>query len=213
MPPYNEDNMTPDQRNSDTLRNSAEDFRKVPQPSEAFRTVPNDAEVRESHTLTVREVARMFEDAGVARTERSVTNWCRKDAAGSSRLHCRYDQNERKYFITPESAERAIQEELAKGGVTKGAVQPRRVPQPAAAEAEDHARVEELELKLRDAEIATRAKDQFIKQLQEDRTNFVKERQALVDRLADSSRQVGKLEARLHLLEAGGSNAKKEATN
>ena len=113
--PYNEDSMTPNpQRDSDTLRNDSEDLRKVPQSSEAFRSVPNDAEARESYTLTVREVARMFEDAGVARTERSVTNWCRKDASGSSRLNCRYDHNERKYFITPESVERAIQEELGK---------------------------------------------------------------------------------------------------
>jgi hypothetical protein len=62
----------------------------------------------------VHSVARMFEDAGVARTERSITNWCKRDNNGVSRLDCYYDPNEGKYFITPQSVERAIEEERAK---------------------------------------------------------------------------------------------------
>lgn len=67
-----------------TVPNPAETSSDVPQPSAEFRTIPNHAEEfgnvphvaerRENHTLTVREVARMFESAGVARTERSVIN-------------------------------------------------------------------------------------------------------------------------------------------
>lgn len=43
--------------------------------AEAFGTVPQTAERKETHTLTVRETARMFEAAGAARTERSIINW------------------------------------------------------------------------------------------------------------------------------------------
>ena len=56
----------------------------------------------------------MFEEAGVARTERSVVNWCRPTAGGEPRLNSFFDPNERKHFITPESADRAIAEEIAK---------------------------------------------------------------------------------------------------
>ena len=69
---------------------------------------------RENHTLTVREVARLFEAAGVSRTERSITNWCQPNKTGIARLDAYLDPNERKYFITPESVEAAIQEELAR---------------------------------------------------------------------------------------------------
>src|SRR6266852_6220024 len=71
------------------------------------------------HTLTVREVARMFEAAEVARTERSITNWCQPNKSGIARLDAYFDPNERRYFITPQSAELAIQEEKAKA--VKGA--------------------------------------------------------------------------------------------
>ena len=53
---------------------SSADFRTIPNHAEVFGKVPQDAERKESHTLTVREVARMFEAAGVARTERSIVN-------------------------------------------------------------------------------------------------------------------------------------------
>lgn len=75
---------------------SSEEFRNVPHPSESFGTVPNlaegyrsvrnGAERSEHHTLTVREVTRMFEDAGVPRTERSIINWCQPNRQGVARL-------------------------------------------------------------------------------------------------------------------------------
>ena len=55
--------------------------------------------------MTVREVARLFEAAGVARTERSITNWCQPNKMGVARLENYFDPNERKYFISPKSAE------------------------------------------------------------------------------------------------------------
>ena len=96
------------------INDSSEDFGKLPNDSEAFGNVPNRSERKENHVLTVHSVARMFEDAGVARTERSVTNWCQPDKNGVARLDCFFDHNERKYYITPQSVERAIEEERSK---------------------------------------------------------------------------------------------------
>ena len=106
------------------VRNDSEGFRKVPNVSEsfgslphgseAFRSFPNASERKENHTLTVREASRMFEAAGVARTERSIINWCQPNKTGIARLDCYFDPNERKYFITPQSVELAIAEEKAK---------------------------------------------------------------------------------------------------
>jgi hypothetical protein len=94
--------------------NDSENFGSFPHVSEAFRTLPKGSERKENHILTVHQSARLFEDAGVARTERSITNWCQPDKNGISRLDCYFDPNERKYFVTPESVDRAIQEERAK---------------------------------------------------------------------------------------------------
>ena len=92
------------------LPHDAETFGSVPQGSETFVTVRKDAEafriVRHSaersgqHTLTVREVARLFEQAGVPRTERSIVNWCQPNHQGIARLDAFFDTNERKYFVT-----------------------------------------------------------------------------------------------------------------
>ena len=125
--------MNPDPNDSQ-IPNHAEDFGKVPNPSEVFGnlpqasapfgTVPHDSETfrnprtttvrNENHTLTVREAARLFEGAGVARTERSIINWCQSNPQGLARLEAYFDMSERKWFITPESVERAIAEEKAK---------------------------------------------------------------------------------------------------
>src|SRR5260370_29340942 len=94
-----------------TVPHDSESFGSIPNGSEPFRTLPKGSERKENHTLTVREVARMFEAAGVARTERSITNWCQPDRSGVARLDAYLDPNERRYFITPQSVELAIQEE------------------------------------------------------------------------------------------------------
>src|SRR5262249_48608532 len=157
--------------------------------------------------LTVREVTRMFEEAGVPRTERSIINWCHPDKHGVSRLDCFYDANERKYFITPQSVERAINEEQAK---TKTSPMPndaeafRNVPNdppPEMREKRHDARetfveaqsVRELEGKVRDLDITNRAKDFFIEQLQADRERFAQERERLMQQLVTQSRAIGQL--------------------
>src|SRR5450432_4520662 len=107
-----------------TVPQDAETFGNIPQGSEklgnlphdaeAFRTIPKGAERTDQHTLTVREVARLFEQAGVPRTERSIVHWCQPNHQGIARLDAFFDTNERKYFITPQSATAAIREEQAK---------------------------------------------------------------------------------------------------
>jgi hypothetical protein len=73
---------------------------------EPFHTVPHSAEPlppsdwRESYALTVRETTRLFETAGVARSESSIVNWCPKNRQGIARLDAYYDPHERRYFIT-----------------------------------------------------------------------------------------------------------------
>jgi hypothetical protein len=59
-----------------TVPHRSESFRSVPNASAPFRTSPTPSERTDDHTLTVREVAKMFEAAGVSRTERSIVKWC-----------------------------------------------------------------------------------------------------------------------------------------
>ena len=209
--PHNQSGKVP--QSSEQLgivRNDAEGFGKVPNGSEAFRTVRNDAEGfrnvpkgserKENHTLTVREAARMFETAGVARTERSIVNWCQPNKTGIARLDSYFDPNERKYFITPQSVELAIAEEKARaakinessepvGSVPKGSESPKGGTEP------DDDQIKELERENLDLKIANRGKDMFIEQLQKERTGFF-------DQLLIVSRKVGELETKLLQIES-----------
>jgi hypothetical protein len=190
------------------VRNDSEGFRNVPNGSEAFRVVRNDSEgfrsipqaveKTENHTLTVREVARMFEVAGVARTERSVVNWCRPNRQGVARLDAYFDPNERKYYLTAKSVERAIAEEKTKAiRIPEHSETVGTVPKDAETSSQpiDTDRVEELEKEIFDLKITNRAKDHFIDQLQ-------KERESHVTKLMASSHRIGELETKLLQLEA-----------
>ena len=99
---------------SSKINDTSADFGTIPNDSEPFGKLPNRSEKKENHILTVHSTARKFEDAGVPRTERSITNWCQPDRNGVSRLDCYFDPNERKYYLTPQSVERAIEEEKSK---------------------------------------------------------------------------------------------------
>lgn len=190
----------------------SEDFRIIPNGSELFRKDPKRSERTANHTLTVREVARMFEDAGVSRTERSIVNWCLPNKHDVARLDGVYDANERKWFITQESVERAIAEEQARAARHNE-------PLPNAAETlridskeevpntsetrskessyDDFQEVTELNAKLRDLEIATRVKDVVIKKLEGDLQNADAERKRYIQQLIDKSHQIGSLETQL----------------
>lgn len=180
----------------------SEPFRTVPNPSESFRMIPKASERKENHILTVREVARMFESAGVARTERSIVNWCQPNSAGIARLDAYLDPNEGKYFITPQSAEAAIKEEQAKYTKAQPPSEPFRNEPPVSEPArksrpthsEDDEDLAELHKELMDLKITNRAKDQFIQQLQGERND-------MLDKLVANSRVIGQLETKLLQIE------------
>jgi hypothetical protein len=209
---HNPDGMVPhDSERFGKVPKGSEDFRTVPHASERFRTIPNDSEVfrnvpnvserKERHTLTVREAARLFEAAGVARTERSIVNWCQPNKLGIPRLDNYFDPNERKYLLTPESVERAIQEEIQRskkpseaqvsapvGNIRKE--EERLKP----TENLDDAQVKELERENLDLKIANRGKDYLIEQMQMERNKFFEE-------VMTANRKVGELETKLLQLE------------
>lgn len=199
--------------------NGSEPFRTLPHDAEAFRTVPKASERKENHTLTVREAARMFEVAGVARTERSIVNWCQPNQMGIARLDGYFDPNERKYFITPQSVELAIAEEKAKAAKVNqaseafGKVPPdseafrtvrpdaegfRTVPKdaetPKAVVGSDQSRIKELERENLDLKITNAAKTQVIELMQAERNQFF-------DQTIAANRKMGELEAKLLQLE------------
>jgi hypothetical protein len=205
-----------------TIPNPSERFGNVPQGSEAFRTVRNDSETfqnidrpserKENHTLTVREAARMFEAAGVARTERSIVNWCQPNRTGIARLDSYFDPNERKYYLTPESIERAIQEEIqrAKKPQEPSAAEPfgtvpkasEETPNPVNHNSENETRrIRELEAEVMDLKIVNKGKDYFIEQMQKERDGFVHQ-------MLEASRKVWELETRL--LQSGAPSEKQD---
>lgn len=188
---------------SDIAQASAE-FRTVPKGAEDFGKVPQAPERKENHTLTVRETARMFETAGVARTERSIINWCQPNRQGIARLDSYFDPNERKYYITPQSVEAVIQEEIqranklsdAPGSETFGSsvAHVKHFPTTAVTKAADERKVQEMEREIMDLKIANRGKDYLIDQLKGERTGFF-------DQLLSANKTVGQLETKLHLLD------------
>ena len=204
-----------------TMPHPAELFGSLPNPAETVRTVPHSAEPlppadwRESYTLTVRETARLFETAGVARSERSIVNWCQRNRQGIARLDAYFDPNERRYFITRQSVDTLIAEEKARavkhtaepvlpaaeGFGTEGSrvAEPfRKAPNDSESSnanlAPDPDEVAELKKENLDLKITNRGKDYFIEQLQ-------KEREGLIKQVVDSSQRVGQLEAKLMQLE------------
>jgi hypothetical protein len=100
-------------------------FGSFPKGSESFRRVPPSAsetlgeilsrpERRPVHTLSAREVEKLFEQAGRPVTERSLLNWCKPNSEGICRLNCGYERGERRWYIAPASVERVIEEERKK---------------------------------------------------------------------------------------------------
>jgi len=183
---------------------AAAEFRTLPQNTEEFGKMPNGAERKENHTLTVRETARMFETSGVARTERSIINWCQPNRQGITRLDSYYDPNERKYYLTPQSVETAIQEEIQRAKKSTAVptaesfgspvAQMKQSPTTATAQATEDRKVQEMEREIMDLKIANRGKDYLIDQLKSERTGFF-------EKLLSVNRTVGTLETKLMQIE------------
>ena len=89
--------------------NSSEGALSVPNVTEEFsEPIPFPVARTSAHTLTVHEVSRLFEIAGVPITEKTVTNWCHHDKQGARRLDGVYDETDRRWYITPLSVDAAI---------------------------------------------------------------------------------------------------------
>ena len=208
MPMENQSSPTPElpspilhhaEASFDVPQASAE-FRTVPKATEEFRNIPQVAERKENHTLTVRETARMFEAAGVARTERSIINWCQPNRQGITRLDSYYDPNERKYYITPQSVEAVIQEEIQRANKSNEPRVSESFGSPVAhvkhsgnVTSADDLKLQELERGILDLKIANRGKDYLIGELN-------KERKSFFDQLLVANRTVGQLETKLNQL-------------
>ena len=188
---------------SSDIPQAAAEFRTVPNAAEDFGKVPQVAERKENHTLTVRETARMFEAAGVARTERSVINWCQPNRQGITRLDSYYDPNERKYYITPQSVEAVIQEEIQRS--KKSSETSTSEPFGTSVAHVKHLtrektmplidqKVQELEREVQNLKIANEVKDKFIELMKNERVGFI-------DKLVATNRTVGQLETKLNQLD------------
>jgi flagellar biosynthesis GTPase FlhF len=201
-----------------SIPNGSEEVGTVPNLAEELERV-------EKYSLTVREATHMFEEAGVPRTERSIVKWCTPNPHGMPRLMSRYDTNERRWFITEDSVRIAIAEEIAKQReldarnaqapehVTPGEGNPeqpkeeereertaermfkRSAPEGETAAAEKDKIIRELEYQLRNEQIASRAKDLFMKQMEQERVH-------LFDQVTKMSYKVGVLETKLLQIEA-----------
>ena len=197
-----------------TVPQISESFGTVPHAAETFRSLPNTSERTDNHTLTVREVARMFEAAGVARTERSIVNWCQPNRQGIARLNAYFDMNDRRWFITRQSVESAIAEEKAKAVKVGPDPSERGETTPQASEVghdtarshpdeeADHNNSAGLDKELMDLRILNRGKDYFIEQLQKEREGFALERREYIEKLMTFNRKVGELETTLNGLKA-----------
>jgi hypothetical protein len=165
----------------------------------------------------VREVAKMFEAAGVSRTERSIVKWCLPNKHDVARLDAVFDANERKWFITQESVDRAIAEEQARAArhneplpntsedpVPNGS-EPRKQTSPDHRE-ENPDRASQQEKEIMDLKILNKGKDFLIEQLRQERDGFI-------DQLVEGSRRIGQLETELRQLSAPRNHSEQELSN
>jgi hypothetical protein len=161
--------------------------------------------VNYGHLLYRRQTGRrqvvLRRQAGGGGTERSTVNWCQPNRTGIARLDSYFDLNERRYYISPQSAEQAITEEKAKAAKNDGASESiGSVPQDAELAGKpnrpsaNESRVKELERENLDLKIANRGKDYLIEQMQKERNGFF-------DQLLTANRKVGESETKLLQIE------------
>ena len=214
------------QPNSPTL---SDDVRPSPTPSDDVRPRPTMSATRsDKHTLTTREVMKIFEEAGIPRAQRSIERYCQQGD-----LDCMPDAIEKRQYITRESVETLIgqlkeiasrhpkantNEEQHHGATgddnqrraatsTDDTGMKHRPPEKQgekqqAGEQELEAlkaRLKEMEDKNFNLEIDKRAKEQVISMIREQMTQQVKDFSA---ELTQTSRRVGQLETEMRQLMA-----------
>jgi len=165
-------------------------------------------ERRDEHTLTSLEVAKLFEQSGVPRSQRSVERYCR-----DGKLDCFHDPDEDRYYATSGSVETLI-------GLLKEIQDRHRIVAPdvpgsrTTAAKEDAnpasdgasgsaaAKLRALESEVFDLKITNRAKDYFIDELKADRLRLAEDFKNLVIEFGNANRQIGELQSQVRQLEA-----------
>lgn len=197
---------------NNNIRKASESFGSIPKSSEgsfgSFR--------KENHTLTVRDVLKLFETKGVDITERSIVNYCHPNKHGVCLLDSFFDENERKFFITPESVERAIPE--IKARKIRMNLLSEDIPKTSESSSEsfrtiqndsesnsetnkqhtskeNNEKIKELERKAHNLDITNQVKDKFIEQLQT-------ERNSLIETMREDRTLIGELKTKLLQLES-----------
>lgn len=84
-------------------------------PVAAFPQMMNKTD---AHSITIRSAVRIFEDAKISRSPRTIANWCKPNTESVNRLDCWQDPKDHAYYITQQSIEHVIEEETAKGRVS-----------------------------------------------------------------------------------------------
>lgn len=198
---------------AEVIPKASEGYGSLPQTAENVGAPTFHRERKASHTLTVKQVARMLEEAGVARTERSIVNWCQPNRMGVAHLDCYFDPNERKYYITEESVRYAIQEEQSRAAQREPMTPPAQPETPKAAERPAQAgepsgdaagEIEKLRQENLDLQIMNRGKDYLITELRKERATFT-------ETLVDISHRLGAAEEKLLRLSAPGQKGSETA--
>ncbi len=203
-------------------QNPSEDFTgtHVPEQSGTIGNVQEHSEnvldsvQKANHTLTVKEVLTMFWNKDVEITERAITKYCHPNRQGVQLLDAYFDENERKFFITPESVPSAIEEVRARklkmkqnyGGIQNSPEQEQRtgqnvrehsgreesVPEEPVKQTpgEDKEKIKELEEKVFDLSVSNKAKGQIIEHMQE-------ERKETIETMRNDRTFIGKLKTKL----------------
>ena len=185
-----------------------------PTMTDTVRPRPTTSDQRtEAHTLTSREVLKLFEQSGLLRSQRSIERYCKDE-----KLDCFFDPDEERYYVTQSSVDRLvgqlkeIQErhqqmpvvDTPPASTRSDTVRPQPTPTPPLATGDEErvqyaAKIKELEDKIFNLRVDKEAKDQIVTilrdQIKGDRETFVKE-------LVTHTRMVGELETRLKLLDA-----------
>jgi len=105
---------------SEDMPNDSEDLGKgLSVDTESGPKIRKLAERTGEHTVTVGEAAKIFEEANLHVTERTIINWCNPNKRGIVRLDGYFDERDGKYFITPRSIQQSIKNESLGGKVTQ----------------------------------------------------------------------------------------------
>src|SRR5262249_683739 len=198
--------------------------RPSPTPSDSVRPSPTMSATRtEAHTLTTREVMKIFEAAGIPRAQRSIERYCQQGD-----LDCLPDAIERRQYITRASVDTLIGQlkELAarhqkadaeqmsptadddmerrhaptstsdpvKRGSTEKLSEKHSVGEHEQRVAELEARIKELENQNFNLEIDKRARDQVVGLMREQMTQQTKD---FSEHMMKTSRRVGQLETEM----------------